>query len=360
MWNNGEVKTYAIILCGGSGSRLWPRSRSKHPKHLLELDGGVTLVQQTVERLGLPAECVYCVTEGSHDRLLRQQVPGIPAENIVVEPARKGTAGALALALGALAVRAAPEDVVVFLPADQLIQDGQEFRRTFAAWAEAARRERRLVALGIQPTYPSTGFGYIRQGRRLRNIEGFDVFEISQFVEKPNEVTARGYLKDGEYLWNAGMSAAQFGVFRSEYADHLPVHAAFIEQVATGNATKQMLAKAYLALQEETIDYGILEKSANLAVIPASFDWADVGSWADLHDVLEHDENDNVFEGEYVDIDTKNCFVYSPKQLVATIGVENLVIINTKDAVLICPKDRSQDVKKVVEKLKQSGQKKFL
>lgn len=354
------MKTYAIILCGGSGSRLWPRSRSKHPKHLLELNGGVTLVQQTVKRLALPAEQVYCVTEASHDDLLRQQVPEIPSENIVVEPDRKGTAGAMALALGAATRRAKDEDVIVFLPADQLIQETREFQRTFRAWMEAAKLEKRLVALGIQPTYPSTGFGYINTGSRLRNLDGFDVFEIKQFIEKPSEVTARGYLKSGKYLWNAGMCAAPFGVFRDEYEAHLPVHAAFIKQMAAGNGTKEAVSKAYLGLPDETVDYGILEKSDNLAVIPASFDWADVGSWADLHDVLEHDENDNVFEGEYVDIDTKNCFVYSPKQLVATIGVENLVIINTKDAVLICPKDRSQDVKKVVEKLKQDGRKRFL
>ncbi len=353
-----ESKVYAVILCGGSGSRLWPRSRSGHPKHLLELDGGVTLVQQTVKRLDLPARQIYCVTERSHDRILRQQVPDIPSDNIVVEPGRKGTAGAIALALQALAATARPEDVVLFLPADALIQDTAEFRRTITAWTGAAQQERRIVVLGIQPTYPSTGFGYINLGRRLRQLGDFDIFDIKQFVEKPDEATAKRYLSSGQYLWNAGMFAARFGVFRREYAAHLPAHAAFIDEVSGGSDIS--LKKLYLALPEETIDYGILEKSRNLAVVPASFDWADIGSWADLHDVLEHDEHDNVFEGEYVDLDTKNCFVYSPDRLVATIGLENLVIINTKDAILICPKDRSQDVKKVVQKLKDRRQTKYL
>jgi mannose-1-phosphate guanylyltransferase len=345
-------------LCGGSGSRLWPRSRSKHPKHLLELNGGVTLVQQTVKRLRLPAERVYCVTEASHDALLRKQLPDVPKENIVVEPDRKGTAGAIALGLSRLSGSLADDDVVLSLHSDHLIQNEAEFRRTVKAWTKAAETHPRIVALGIKPTYPSTGFGYIESGKKLGSAEGFPVSEIAQFVEKPNEATAQRYLDSGKYVWNAGMFAARFGVFREEYERYLPEHASFVER-AGGQSAKKRNA-SYMALQDETIDYGILEKSERLAVVPASFDWADVGSWADLHDVLEHDANDNVFEGEYVDIDTKNCFVYSPDQLVATIGLQDLVIINTKDAVLICPKDRAQDVKKVVEKLKQSGRKKFI
>jgi mannose-1-phosphate guanylyltransferase len=353
-----QSKVHAVVLCGGSGSRLWPRSRSGHPKHLLELDGGVTLVQQTIRRLGLPVSQVYCVTEKSHDKILRQQVPEVPDENIVVEPGRQGTAGAIALALSTMTGRVKPEDVVLFIPADQLVQDVKEYKRTITAWAEAARLEQRIVALGIQPTYPSTGFGYINVGKRLHTIGDFDMFSIAQFVEKPNEATAKTYLASGKYLWNAGMFAAQAGVFLNEYQEHLPGHATFIEEAESLSAAAR--DKRYLELPEETIDYGILEKSSKLGVVPASFDWADVGSWADLHDVLEHDEHDNVFEGEYVDIDTKNCFVYSPDRLVATIGLEDLVIINTKDAILICPKDRSQDVKKVVTKLKERGQTKFL
>lgn len=353
-----QSKVYAVVICGGSGTRLWPRSRSGHPKHLLKLNGGVTLVQQTVKRLGLPITQIYGVTERSHDRMLRQQVPAVPDDQIIVEPGRQGTAGAIALALGALAGRVRPNDVILFLPADHLIQDTAEFTRTMTAWAAAAARESRIVVLGIQPTYPSTGFGYINLGSRLRKLGHFDMFDIAQFVEKPNESTAKNYLASGKYLWNAGMFAAQYDVFRREYAAHLPQHAEFIE-AATGLSVAAR-RRAYLALPEETIDYGILEKSDRLAVVPASFDWADVGSWADLHDVLEHDEHDNVFEGQYVDIDTKSCFVYSPDRLVATIGLENLVIINTKDAILICPKDRAQDVKKVVGKLKERGQTKFL
>ncbi|MEX2043425.1 MAG: sugar phosphate nucleotidyltransferase, partial [Patescibacteria group bacterium] len=246
----------------------------------------------------------------------------------------------------------------VFLPADHLIQEESEFRRTLKAWTTAAAREERIIALGLKPTYPSTGFGYIKRGQDLSQAEGFDLFEVDQFVEKPNESRAREYLRSGDYFWNAGMAAAQYGVFLGEFESLLPEHAALIKGEAGRSEMERK--RAYLALEDETIDYGILEKSRRLAVIPASFDWADVGSWADLHDVLEHDANDNVFEGEYVDIDTKDCFVYSPDQLVATIGLKDLVIINTKDAVLICPKDRAQDVKKIVEKLKQSGRKKFL
>ena len=357
-----QSKAYAIIICGGSGTRLWPRSRSGHPKHLLKLDGGRTLVQETVDRLQLPLEQVVCVTESSHDDILREQLPDVPAENIVVEPGRRGTASAIALALRQLAGRIADADIVAILWADSLIPEREEFKRTMQAWNAAAAETERIVSLGVRPTYPSTGLGYINSGKRLMRSSGFDVFETVQFVEKPNESTAKAYAESGSYFWNTGMFAARFGVLRSELERHMPDLMRILEEAIPDPATHDpdRLKPAYLKLPDETIDYGLFEKSDRLAVLPASFSWADVGSWADLHDVLEHDEHDNVFEGEYVDIDTKSCFVYSPDRLVATIGVENLVIINTKDAILICPKDRSQDVKKVVAKLKERGQTKFL
>lgn len=355
-------KTYAIILCGGSGSRLWPRSRSKHPKHLLKLNGGATLVQETIRRINIPSARIYCVTEASHHALLRKQVPKIPAQNIVVEPGRRGTASAIGLALAQAGRRANDEDTIVVLPADALIPDKEGFAKTMAAWVKAADETDRIITLGIQPTYPSTGFGYINYGQRLTKISGFDVFATERFVEKPNEATAKTYVKSGRYFWNAGMFVAKLRVFKSEMQQYMPklmdsLHT--IEKFLKSRDAKAV-KRRYLRLPVETIDYGLIEKTDRLGVIPAGFAWTDVGSWADLHDVLEHDANGNVFEGEYVDIDTKDCFVYSPKQLVATIGLSNLVIINTKDAVLICPKDRSQDVKKVVEKLKERRQTKFL
>lgn len=353
-----KPNVYAIILCGGSGSRLWPRSRSGHPKHLLQLNGGRTLVQETIKRTKLPPKRVFCITEASHASILAKQVPEVPKQNIIVEPDRRGTASAIALAIAHLRTTAKPNDVVVSLHADHLIQDAGEFERTMEAWVAAAAVLPRIITLGIQPTYPSTGLGYINLGDRLKQIRGFDVFAIEQFVEKPNEPTAKAYLKTGKYLWNAGLFAAKLKTFEHELDQHMPKLMETVKRMVDAKPVESK--KLYLSLENETIDYGVLEKSKNLAVIPASFDWADMGSWADLHDVLEHDRHDNVIEGEYVDIDTKNCFVYSPDRLVATIGVEDLVIINTKDAILICPKDRSQDVKKIVEKLKERGQTKFL
>lgn len=353
-----KPNVYAIILCGGSGSRLWPRSRSGHPKHLLTLNGGRTLVQETIARAKLSPKRVFCITEASHAKILAKQVPEIPKSNIIIEPDRRGTASAIALAIAELSKVAKPDDVVVSLHADHLIKDRVEFERTMDAWVAAAASLPRIITLGIQPTYPSTGLGYINLGDRLKQTKGFDVFAIEQFVEKPNETIAKAYLKSGKYLWNAGLFAAKLKTFEHELTTHMPKLMETVRKMVESKPT--VAKKLYLSLKPETIDYGVLEKSKNLAVIPASFDWADMGSWADLHDVLEHDNHDNVIEGEYVDIDTKNCFVYSPDRLVATIGVEDLVIINTKDAILICPKDRSQDVKKIVEQLKARGQTKFL
>lgn len=345
---------YAIILCGGSGSRLWPRSRSKHPKHLLQLNGGATLVQETVKRLTLAPEHIYCITEASHAGLLKGQVPNIPDQNIVVEPDRRGTASVVALALRTMKSHSVPpEAVVVSLHADSLIQEQNEFERTLAAWIAAIRETGQIINLGIKPTYPSTGLGYINLGAKLTEQGGFDVFKTAQFVEKPNEPTAKMYVDSGQYLWNSGMFGSTLAVLEDEMRQHMPAWMDWVDAGAVGG-------DHYLKLPNEAIDTALLEKSGCLAVIPASFSWADVGSWADLHDVLERDADGNVFEGEYVDIDSQDCFVYSPDQLVATIGLENLVIINTPDAVLICPKDSSQDVKKIVEKLKARGKTNYL
>lgn len=357
-----QHNVYAIILCGGSGSRLWPRSRSKHPKHLLKLNGARTLVQETVARLNLPPDQLYCITEQSHAALLREQLPDIPKQNIIVEPGRRGTASAVGLALAHLQQHLDPAAVVAILPADSLIGDTAKFRKTMQAWMKAAVETKRIITIGITPTYPSTGFGYVHSGSKLATVDSFDVYETKQFVEKPDRQAARTYLESGQYLWNAGMFAAPLDVLQREMNAHMPK---LMDQLtgitkALAAGQKAKVNELYLALENDTIDYALLEKSHNLGVIPATVAWADVGSWADLHDMLERDRDGNVFDGEYVDIDSHNCFIYSPHQLVATIGLDNLVVINTKDAILICPKDRSQDVKKVVEKLKATGRKKYV
>lgn len=357
-----EPPIYAVILCGGSGSRLWPRSRSRHPKHLLQLNGGQTLVQETIQRLDLPREQVFCITEASHSELLRGQVPDIPPENILVEPDRRGSASAVALAVATLARRAPRDAVVLSLHADALIRQQDQFVRSVAAWVDAIKRTDTIINLGIRPTYPSTAFGYINFGEKLTEAKGFDVFKTERFVEKPNESTARMYMDSGRYLWNSGLFGGKLSVLEAEMRLHMAdwmdtLDTAFAEAEA---GDQQAIDRQYLALQEDAIDVTLLEKSSRLAVIPASFDWADVGSWADLHDVLERDTDCNIFEGDYVDLGSRNCFIHSPDQLVATIGLENLVIINTKDAVLICPRDRSQDVKKIVKKLKDSDRANYL
>ncbi len=357
-----QKDVYAIILCGGSGSRLWPRSRSKHPKHLLHMNGARTLVQETVERLDLPPESIYCLTEASHAHLLTEQLPDIPEQNIIVEPGRRGTATVTALGLASLKAAGVDDDaVVISLAADHMV-DPAGFGSHFNPWITAVRASERIISLGIKPTYPSTGFGYIRFGKRLDKVGELDVFKTEQFVEKPNKTTAEMYVESGQYLWNANIFGGKLGILNREISKHMPEMYEKVAEVvdALQQGDRQRASEVYLALESEAIDYGVWEKSDNLGVIPANFAWADIGSWADLHDMLERDADGNVFEGEYVDIDSQNCFVYSPDQLVATIGLENLVIINTPDAVLICPKDRSQDVKKVVEKLKARGKTDYL
>ncbi len=356
---NMKKDIYAIILCGGSGTRLWPRSRSRYPKHLLTLKGASTLVQETVARQGLPLSNILCVTESSHASLLREQLPDIPEENIIVEPGRRGTASAIGLAMATLAERVDGDPIVYSVHADHIIQGQESYEASVAAWLEAARQIPRIHMLGIRPTFPSTGFGYISVGERIDAADGLDVFTIKQFVEKPDESTAKDYVDSGKYLWNAGFFAAQLSVFQNEVARHMPTLVQTLERMFNAD-TKKQRAEEYLSLENVPIEYGVFEKSDQLAVLPASFSWADVGSWADLHDMLERDGDGNVFEGNYVDIDSHDCFIYSPNHLVATVGLSNLVIISTGDAVLICPKERSQDVKKIVEQLKDRNMTKYL
>jgi mannose-1-phosphate guanylyltransferase len=327
---------------------------------LLELDdGGRTLVQETIKRIKLPYDQIWCVTEASHSDVLKQQLPELPHQNVVVEPDRRGTASAIGLALAQMRDRLDPDSVVISLHADSLIREEKLFQETVEAWVEAARQTKRIINLGIRPTYPSTAFGYINLGQKLDSVGEYDVFETKAFVEKPNQATATTYVDSGRYLWNSGMFAGRADVLLEEMETHLPQLMATVGEMMTATTDAQR-KKLYLTLESDTIDEGLLEKSDRLAVIPATFSWADVGSWADLHDVLERDQDGNLFDGEYIDIDSHDCFVYSPKQLVATIGLSNLVIINTGDAVLICPKDRSQDVKKVVERLKAEGMERYL
>lgn len=343
-----------VILSGGSGTRLWPLSRKNLPKQFLPLTGASSLFQQTVERArglaNVGAPIVVC--SEAHRFLVAEQLLEMKAEgaSILLEPAPRNTAPAIALAaLQALARE--PGAILLVLPADHLIGDAESFRQAVSQAVPVAGNGW-LVTFGIRPDGPETGFGYIRRGQE---IEG--AFAVEQFVEKPDAATAKRYVDDGAYDWNSGMF-----VFRaSRYMEELERHAPAIAKAARasiGSATADLdfvrIDKAaFIASPEDSIDYAVMEKTDRAAVVPVSCGWSDIGSWAALWSAAEKDAEGNRLEGDVIAIDSRNCLVRSgERRLVATIGLENLVIVDTPDATLIAARDRSQDVKKLVDQLK--------
>ena len=353
---------HLVILAGGSGTRLWPRSREKSPKHLLTLHGRQSLLQSTLERVRRLTENVYVVTERSQVKSIREQLPELPDERFVVEPARRGTASALGLAAVVIAERD-PNATMLSVHADHYLgQDEDAYLKTLEAEARWAEAKRSLVTVGLRPPYASTAFGYIQVGPPLDGDQSPAVHRVKAFVEKPDLKTAERYVAAGDYLWNLGLFSWPVGVLFNEMAQHAPELSAGLEQVKRSRQAGKLeeADAAYSLMPTEAIDYAVLERTKNLLVVGATFEWHDLGSWADLHDILQQDEAGNFVEGDSVLIDSKNCMIHSPNKLVAAVGLEDMVVIETEDAILICPKARSQDVKLIVDRLKQMGKTEYL
>jgi mannose-1-phosphate guanylyltransferase len=346
---------YALIMAGGSGTRLWPLSRNQRPKQALKLVDQRTMFQHAVDRLipMFPPQRILVVTRTEHAALLQEQSLELPAENFIIEPEGRGTAAAIGLAAVHLIARD-PKAVMAVLTADHFIADGERFRKSLQAAREAALNGY-LVTLGITPLSPSTGYGYIHLGPELQTAGDFRVFRVQEFVEKPELDQAQKMLGCGEYVWNSGMFIWRTHHILSEIARQMPDFYALLSQVsaAIGGADyARVLAQAWPQVVKQTIDFGVMEGAANVAVIPVEFGWTDVGSWSSLHDLLSADENGNILVGAHLDIDTENTLVYGDKRLVATLGVRDLIIVDTEDAILVCPRERGQDVRLLVEQLK--------
>jgi len=353
---------HVVILAGGSGTRLWPRSRERLPKHLLALHGERSLLQTTFDRVGRLTDEVYVVTEKSQVESIKQQLPGLNADRYIVEPARRGTASALGLAAVAIQERD-PQATMLSVHADHYLgHDEDAYLRTLEAEAHWAEAKRSLVTVGLKPPYASTAFGYIRVGPRVDGDAATPVHRALAFVEKPDLQTAERYVAAGDYLWNLGLFSWPVDVLFSELGKHAPDLHRGLQKVARAHLNGQAVEadRAYRALPTEAIDYAVMERTDNLLVVGATFEWHDIGSWADLHDILRRDEAGNFVEGDSILIDTKNCMIHSPNKLVAAVGLEDMVVIETADAILICPKARSQDVKLIVERLKQMGKTEYL
>lgn len=354
---------YALIMAGGVGTRLWPMSRANRPKQALQLVGDRTMFQLSVDRLSplFKPESIFVVTRAEHAPILAAQVPELPPANFIIEPEGRGTAPAIALA--AIHLRHFdPQAAMVVVTADHYISKEKEFQRTLQAAIQAAE-EGHLVTLGISPSGPSTGYGYIQQGRQRGIAQDLAYYQVERFTEKPDLETARQMVQSGQYSWNSGMFIWLVERVLEEFARQMPEFYAQLEQVEKTLATpayENTLKHIWPRVAKQTIDYGVMEGAKDVVVFPVDIGWSDIGSWASLLDLLPADAEGNILNGPTLGIDTRDSLIFGKDRLIATIGVKGLVIVDTEDALLICPKDREQEVREIVKRLADSGQERYL
>lgn len=353
-------------MAGGAGTRLWPLSRKNSPKQVRPFIDKETLLQKTYKRirLGLAPRDILISTNELFEDLVREQLPGFPGENLILEPERKDTAAAIGLAVIKIHKRN-PEEIMVTINSDHYIRDEKEFVRIIKLGGKVARQNPDYtVLIGINPTFPATGYGYIKMESVFTKIGKDQIFRAEKFVEKPTLLKARRYLKNWQYLWNPAYFIWRVDKLLDLYKKHLPQmyqHLHKIEKAIGTKKEKEILKKEFSRVNPISIDYGIMEKTDKMLVIPANFGWADIGNWQVIKDILSKSEEENVTRGQHIGVDSCGNLIYSlTGKLITTLGIKNMIIIETEDAVLICPKDRAQDIKKVIEKIKEEKLEKYL
>jgi mannose-1-phosphate guanylyltransferase len=360
-----QVRFAPVILAGGSGTRFWPRSRRARAKQVLALDGEETMIQQTLTRL-LPvaeAEDVWVVTNKWLDATIAEQMPTLLPEHILSEPAARNTAPACALTAFMLA-KTEPETVIGIFPSDHVVKSIQRFAKVLAAGIRVAAAGENIVVLGVPPTRPETGYGYIEQGAEVPEFPEVSVHRVKRFREKPDRHTAERFLAAGNFAWNGGIFLWSAQTLVNAIKEHVPDMAPILEKIAAAHGTpdfEQVFAEEYPQCENISIDYAVLERRSakgearsNIYCLPADFGWNDLGSWASLHEHLGSHEDDNVIDGKtngLVAIQSEGNYVYAPGKMVALLGVEGLVVVETEDALLITTRERSQDVSKVVRQV---------
>lgn len=352
-----QPESFVVIIAGGRGERFWPQSRIARPKHLLPIVGKKPLLAQTLDRIRtvVPPANTFVITSGAQEKAVREVCQSLPRRNIVVEPVGRDTAPAVALG-AALVAQRDPNGVFAVLPADHVIDNVAAYRRDLKAAFAAARAAGVMVTIGLKPSEPATGFGYIRVGTKWQTFDRRTFFYARRFVEKPNLATAQRYLDSGDYLWNAGMFVWSVPVVESalrKFAPALldglaPVRAALAKRRALG----PVLKRVYPELKKISVDYAILENSDNVVVTPASFDWDDVGAWPAVARHRKRDTQGNVLEGRaLVEQGSNNIVMAQGSHLVAVVGADDLVVVQTPDATLVCPKERAQDIKALLTRV---------
>lgn len=361
---------FVLILCGGGGTRLWPRSRNKLPKQFAKLISKKSLFEMTVERFDgfVPWERIFVVTTTTeYGRIVQKQAPKIPKKNIIIEPMRRNTA--MAYGLGAVYIKKIdPEAVIVTETADHPIKNIPLYLKNFMTSAQAAAQGDLLVTTGIKPEFPHTGFGYIKRGKVWQRFDDQPVYKLEKFTEKPDLKTAKEYLRSGDYFWHASLFVWRADSYLRALKKHEPRVGEAIEKIsqAVGSPKEQeVIRKAYEKVPEISVDYAVAEKADNFYMVVGEFGWEDVGNWQVVYELVKKDKDGNAIlkfgkKGEFIGINAKNNLIQFDDQLIAAIDVEDLIIVDAENIILVCKKDKAEDVKKMVQLLKKRGKVKYL
>ncbi len=352
------MKISAVIMAGGKGERFWPMSRSKKPKQFLPLaSDSRTMIQQTVDRIRplVAMEDILVATNDRYCDLTQLQLPDLPMQNILCEPQGKNTAPCIGLAAAVLQKRLG-DCVMVVLSSDHVIVDEQNYLNVLKTAVKVAQQDENIVTVGIEPTYPETGYGYIHFDAAQTVHDG--VYSVRKFVEKPNFDTAQQYIKTGEYLWNSGMFVFKVSTIMEQFKRYMPNLYAGLLRIADAVDTiayQQVLCEQFEGFKPISIDYGVMEHAKNIYAIPGNFGWDDVGSWTAVGRIRDRDENKNAIYGEAMAIDTHDCTIYGGRRMIATMGLEDLVIVDTDDVLMVVKADQAQKIKSFLEALRNKG-----
>jgi len=359
-----EIDIRVVIMAGGGGTRFWPLSRKRKPKQFLPVISQKTMIEETVERLLplIPYQNIYTIANSEQTQIIKKLITKIPKKNLLVEPQGKNTAPSLILAMAWIYLKN-PMAVVAALPADHLIRENSFFLRKLKAAADAASQGDNLITFGIPPAYPATGYGYIHYSKKNSlKISGEAFYSVEEFKEKPSFEQAELFLEEGNYFWNSGMFLWRADVFARKLKNYAPSFYPFWERLieAIKKEDKHSVASVFKEMPSISIDYALMEKAREVLVCEGNFGWSDVGSWSSLAQIWEKDKKENAFKGEGIILDSENCLFYNPKKLTALIGVKDIIVINTKDALLVCHKNQDQKVKDIIDIIHKKGMKKYL
>ncbi len=358
------TNTYAIIMAGGSGTRFWPLSRVKTPKQVISMLGPKSLLQETVSRLNglIPKDRIFIATNRLQKKVIAPQLPELSDNNYIIEPSARNTAPCIGLAAMHIK-RIDPDGVMIILPSDHLVRNIAGFQNAVTSAVDIAKKHDALVTFGIPPDRPETGYGYIQFAPRSADLPQ-NIHRVKTFAEKPNRATALRFLSSGDFYWNSGIFIWKASRILAEFEEHLPEQFHQLESIEKNYGSThylRSLVTRYGRIRPISIDYGIMEVTKTpIFMVVGHFDWSDVGSWDELYRQYSPDNDGNVIVGLGSTLDSKNCFIYSQDKMTALIGLKNMLVVNTPNALLICPLDKAQDVKQIVEKLRAEGKEKYL